>query len=217
MLRNIFLASIFLGALGTCRASLVYTYNFNPGQIANLTDKQTSVTAPNPSTEIAQFNPDDGILQSVTLDMDFLYTFHLFTGPTGGNGASGGFSASGSLFVGGNGYSGASNGGGDGDFANQNISFQVHFTDDTAINIANLPAFDAVIGTGTAEWLWASSPTLTLATDISSGAFDSVSLTSGTLTVTYDFIAPEPATWPMILAGLGGIVTLALRRRSSRR
>jgi hypothetical protein len=100
------------------------------------------------------------------------------------------------------------------------VNYVLRFSDTTTISstgglsgLLDPVAFAALQGTGTTNWLWSGAFSANILT-IGSGSTNTLSLAPGrgTLSVSYTYVAPEPAAASLCGLGLAGLLVWRRRR-----
>lgn len=199
-------AFVFVAAGTANAATITYTASATPGTVS---PSGASFTLP--TLSVTQFNLALGTLNSITISADYNFRVTAIAGPLGGNAT---FAYSGRETVGGftNGALSVSCNNSTGGSANQDFSFDVNCAR-TAVTLVpgvsvNPAMGTAVTGTGTVQ---VGLNNVFQTPFGGPGTTVSTALTSGSVTLTYDYTpsVPEPGT--LLLAGLGA-GALALRR-----
>jgi hypothetical protein len=157
-----------------------------------------------------QFDPSLGLLDSITVSMDYEYSVAVNTGEGGGGGSFGG---GGTLYLGGYPYNGVGCDNDGGGAPNNIFTFTVSCTDTSQAYPGADPAIlGTVEGLGTVQWQWGDASLFTL--EMTDGVSGTATLTSGSATVTYDY-SPEPGAGLLTLTGALGLWAARSRFRSN--
>jgi hypothetical protein len=187
-------------------ATLVFTTTI-PSQSYLALEGRTSQVVPAKSIAISepltQYDPTaHGPLTSAKIDFSTSFDLSFNNGTDGGGDS---YTLGGNLFLGGHGYSGEGGGNGNGGPPGSQFDLPATISDSTTLSDPNDPALQALLGTGTATFLWDEIDDVTVSSFANGNA--QFARTGGSVTVTYSFV-PEPAS-----LGLLGVAAIALTRR----